>query len=94
MFDPVDIDKPAGGLEVALNTGEVEQAAKRRPIRPALPLGGKAIEEMIDQPIHHRIIQLDVGIFQQRGQIVGRRTHEGILKIDDPDARSVDHEIA
>ncbi len=49
---------------------------------------------MIDQPIHHRIIQLDVGIFQQRGQIVGRRAHEGILKIDDTEAGSIDHEIA
>jgi len=30
VFDLVDIDKPAGRLKISLDTGEVEQAAKRR----------------------------------------------------------------
>ena len=67
---------------------------KCHPISPTLPLGGDAIQEMIDQPIHQDLVQLDVGILQQRGQIVRGRSHQGILKIDDADPRSVYHEIA
>ena len=37
VFDPVDVDEPAGRLEIALNAREVEQTAERVSIGPKLP---------------------------------------------------------
>ena len=94
VFDSIDIDKPACGLQVSLDAGEVEEAAKRRPIRPHLPLGRKLIEDSSRSTRRRRLVQLDVGIPQERGQIVGGRSHQGILKIDNAETRSIHHQIA
>src|SRR5687767_9646271 len=83
-FDSIDIYKSSRSLEVALDAREVEQAAEGFPVGPQLPMYRQSINITSDQAVDQRLIEFDIGITQQRGEIVRRRSHQGVLKIDDP----------
>ena len=52
------------------------------------------IEITVDQAVDQRLVEFDIGVAQQRGEIVRRRPHQGILKVDDPQPFAIDHQIA
>jgi hypothetical protein len=49
VFDPINIHEPAGGFEIALDTGQIEQTAKGRAVTNLHSQARKAIEKVLDQ---------------------------------------------
>jgi hypothetical protein len=85
-----DVDESARGLEVALQTGDVEQTAEGGRV---LGLASRNLKIVGDQPVNEGFVQDDVGVAQQGGEVVRARAEQRVLKIDDPDAAVGHHEI-
>ena len=83
-FDPIDVDESPRRFEIALDAREVEQAAEGLSVGPHLPMRRQPIEIAVDQAVDQRLVEFDIGVAQQRGEIVRRRPHQGVLKVDDP----------
>src|SRR5262249_44792546 len=81
-FDLIDIDESPCGFEIALQTRKVEQPTEGFSICPNLALRFQPVEIVCNQFIDQAFVERNVGITQQGSQIVGRRSHQGILKIN------------
>src|SRR5262245_17825832 len=93
-FDAINVDESPRRFEVTLDAREVEQTAEGLSISPYLPMRCQLIEIAIDQAVDQRLVKFDVRVTQQRGKIVRCRPHQGVLKVNDPQPFTIDHQIA
>src|SRR5262249_8465861 len=63
-FDTIDVDEPPCRLEVALDTGKIEQTAEGLSISPHLPMRRQPIDIAGDQTVDQRFIEFDIGVAQ------------------------------
>ena len=93
-FDAIDVDESPCRLEVPLDAGEVEQAAEGLSVAAHLSMHRQPLEVAVYQTVNQRLIEFDIGIAQQRGEIVRDRPHQRVLKIDNPQSFAINHQIA
>jgi hypothetical protein len=77
-------------LEVPLHARQVEAAAEDLAGLVGHGLKAKALEELVLEVL----VDVDVRVAQQRGEIVAGRTHAGILEVDPEEPSLVEHQVA
>ena len=84
----------AKGFQIALQRHHVEAPAELGPCRRRRRVDAASREEIVDQLVDLGLGQVDVGIAQERHQIVGVGTQPGVLKIDDVEPTGQHHQIS
>src|SRR5439155_5599518 len=85
--------EPPGGLQVALDAGQVEESQERHAVeRRARP--GPSLQVADDQFVDQTLIERQIGVPQQGREVVGGGAHESVLEVEDAQAPVLHHEIA